>query len=388
MTKYLLPALVFLIPLYVFRFNLAGIPTTLIESFIYIVFLYYLITDFSKIILFLKSKAFLYALLFVVAGLLSALIDPNLVEGLGLFKGYYVDGLLLFILIGAFGDRKSIKNSLIASGTLVAILTLLPYRTTPEGRLLDLEMLSPNYLAMFLTPIFVLGAFEFRDLIQPVWRKYSLIASLLVILIAIYLTGSRGALIGIMFALIYSIYGFYKDKLNKKGLTRLCVALSTISIVAIVATALVFAPDWSDHSRKATSSNIRFYIWSTTVKIIKENPIFGVGLSNYQNYFSQMTKDMVNYPEFISPQALTAHNIYLNLYATSGLLGIFAFIVFILKSRFWRKDQALATALICILAYGLVDTPFFRNDLALLFWVIMILLYSNEKSDHSDGSVK
>lgn len=386
MSKYLIPALVLLIPSYIIRFDLAGIPTTLIEILIYLVFLFYLLTQWNKINSFVKSKVFLFASLFVISGLVGAIIDPNLRDGFGLFKGYFIDGVLLYILIGATGEKESIKNALIASGTLVALSALVVSRTTPEGRLLDLDALSPNYLAMFLTPIFVLGAFQLQNYFAHNKHKYLLAISLAIMLWAIVLTGSRGALIGIMFALIYSIYAFYKDKLSKRSLTKLSIALSAIALVAVVATALVFAPDWSDHSRKATSSNVRFYIWSTTIEIIKQNPILGVGLSNYQNYFSDLTKDMVNYPEFISPQALSAHNIYLNLYATSGLLGLFAFAAFVIGSKFWRKDQAAGVALVSVLAYGLVDTPFFRNDLALLFFVIMILLYSDQESAHPEGT--
>lgn len=375
MKKYLVPLVVFLAPMYIVRFYFLGIPTTIVEIFLYLIFIYYLVTDHKKILSFLKTKAFLFAMMFVAIGFVGAIVDPSLRAGLGLFKGYFLNGVLLFILIGAFGNFELIKNSLIASGTLTAIVALALHNVTIEGRLLDLESLSPNYLAMFLTPIFAMGAFQLQKYISNKKTNYILIFALIVMLLAIYLTGSRGALIGILFALIYSVYGFYRDRLSKKSLKKLSVSLAILSVVAVIATAFVFAPDWSDHSRKATSSNIRFYIWSTTIEMIKKNPVFGVGLSNYQNYFSEMTKDMVNYPEFISPQALTAHNLYLNLFATCGLLGLATFILLVIKSAFWRNDQAVAVALIALLAYGLVDTPFFRNDLAILFWVIIAISY-------------
>jgi O-antigen ligase len=85
-----------------------------------------------------------------------------------------------------------------------------------------------------------------------------------------------------------------------------------------------------------------------------------------------MTKTWVNYPEFISPQALTAHNLYLQIYITCGLSAFMAFVALIFSSRFWRlTDVAACAALVAILFYGLVDTPFARNDLAAVFWLIL-----------------
>lgn len=379
MNKYIIPSLILLIPFYFVRFALGSVPTTIIEVLIYLAFVYLLITQSGKIFAFVKTRAFTLALIFVVAMLIGAIVDPNLKSGLGLFKGYFFDGFLLFILIGALGDIQAIKSSVLASGAITAILSLVLFKTTVDGRLLDFDGLSPNYLAMYLTPIMALGAFEFQSSVIKKRPNYLILIALIIMLGTIYLTGSRGTMVGLLLALIFSFYAFYKDKVSAENLKKLKIGFILSSIIAIVVIGILFAPDITDHSRKATSSNIRSDIWKTTAEIIKLNPIVGVGLSNYQNYFSELTEGRVNYPEYISPQALSAHNLYLNLWATCGLIGLVAFMIFILKSGFWRKDQAVAVALVAILAYGLVDTPIFRNDLALIFWVLMAAGFIGEK---------
>jgi len=134
-----------------------------------------------------------------------------------------------------------------------------------------------------------------------------------------------------------------------------------------------------DMGRTGRSSNIRYYIWSTSLEIARQKPIFGIGLSNFQSYFSDLTRERVNFAAYISPQALTAHNLYLHIYLTMGLLGLIVFIGLVTQSGFWRlRDRAASLALFSVLFYGLVDTPIFCNDLAGLFWIILALSVASD----------
>ena len=249
---------------------------------------------------------------------------------------------------------------------------------TADGRILDLDKLSPNYLAMFLTPAVVIG----------IWQTYkktniSNILGSALILAALYFTGSRGAIIGIGGAIVFGIY-YYLRRRNFKFSN---LALIGMIIVFLASGYAVFKPDWSDHARKSTSSNIRYYIWQTSLEIISKNPIAGVGLSNYQNYFTNLTIDRVNYPEYISPVALSAHDIYLELFATCGIFGLLTFLYLVFRSGFLKKDHVASLALVAILAYGLVDTPFFRNDLAIMFWIILAIVYNGDKSAKTSKAI-
>ncbi len=363
--KILIKLIILALPFYFIRFSIGPIPTTLFEVLVYVVFLILL---FGKKISWPKnSKIITPALIFVGAGLLGAFVDPNLADGLGLWKAFFFDGFLIFLMIVSSREEEDYAPILFYSGVLVSLLCLLIFYVsggTTDGRILDLDRLSPNYLAMFLTPLLAIGMYE-------VYRKRTLanIIGSFVIAFALVLTQSRGALVGLAGALIGAIY-FY---LSKRKVSYKNWALLGMIVVFIVGGYLVFKPDWSDHARKSTSSNIRYYIWTTSLEVIGKSPVLGVGISNYQNYFSTMTSDRVNYPEFISPQALTAHNIYLQFLATTGLVGLIAFIYLLIKSKFIRKNGAIGLAIFALLAYGLVDTPFFRNDLAALFWILIAI---------------
>jgi len=131
----------------------------------------------------------------------------------------------------------------------------------------------------------------------------------------------------------------------------------------------------------ATSNNIRWYVWQTSIEIVGQRPLLGVGLGNYQNYFTQRTKDRVNYPEFIAPLALTAHNLYLHILTTMGVVGLIVFMWLIWSAIKAVSPQSRLPATLMILAgfvsilfYGFVDTPFFKNDLAILWWLLIGIL--------------
>lgn len=347
------------LPFFYFRFSLVGIPTTLVEILVYLTFITFLLTKRLK----LNIKFLLIGLIFLLGGLLSALIDPNLLDGLGLWKAYFFDGFLFAWCVYSLEKHdieKALIPSLIFSGGICALVSLLA-GNYKDGRLLDLALLSPNYLGMFLTPILLLAI---TKIIYNKKINTLLIGAALAMLVAIFLSGSRGALLAITVGSILIFINWTKSIRLKY------VSLGFILIV-LLGSLWYFRPDFTRHDRKQTSSNIRYEIWKTSLIIIKQRPVTGVGLSNYQNYFSKMTSGQVNYPEFVSPQALTAHNIFLNLFAVGGIILLLSFLVFL--SQLGLRLNPATIAVWSIIIYGLVDTPFFRNDLALLFWILVAL---------------
>ena len=82
------------------------------------------------------------------------------------------------------------------------------------------------------------------------------------------------------------------------------------------------------------------------------------------------------------------HNIFLNFWSELGIFGalLFSWIIakFLWQSGYFlikEKDHleryfvlGLAASMIALVVHGLVDVPYFKNDLAALFWVIIALL--------------
>ncbi|KKU13404.1 MAG: hypothetical protein UX17_C0018G0001 [Parcubacteria group bacterium GW2011_GWC2_45_7] len=268
----------------------------------------------------------------------------------------------------------------------------------------------PNALGLFLGPltlIFVARLFEIfskraffydrRKMRGPHLLRYMARVVYWCIIIAtsisaIIFAKSTGALVGISVGLFVMVILYVSSRGSRttaaisspgKRLPRLPIAIAGLAMTVgvIVFSALLFlAPhslrtelllrDWSGHVRRSQ--------WSETIEMLKGRPILGAGLAGYKTalepYHKATYLEIFQYP----------HNIALNFWSETGLLGIASFIWLIIvffRLAFGRikatsyKLQATSTiaAMTALLIHGLVDVPYFKNDLAMLFWIIYAL---------------
>jgi O-antigen ligase len=416
---YFISLICLLLPSYLIRFSIFGVPTTLLEILIYIVaiitLLQFLISNFKFSNKFPnpKTKNLIYipVVLFIIAGIISVIIAPDKKEALGIFKAYIFDPIIFFLVILSNVRKKEdfnwIIKALIVSGGLVAIQAIwqkITGNVTIDGRVVGIFGYSPNYLALFLSPLAVL-TFGYGILVSKKILLYIFPLSLM--LVAIWLSGSRAGsfaiLVGILSFFIINYWPVIKTKKLFILLLYIFVALSFFGGWQAV------KPDWqadANSGRVSSSNNIRWEIWKTTTEdILTRNNkwIIGVGLGNYQNYFTNLTKDRVNYPEWIAPMALTPHNLFLTIWVNMGLLGIVAFVWILINffeaiyykpytinnKRLKTYSLCLMTAMIAILVQGLVDTPYWKNDLAVMFWIfIAISIATTSKNIQYENKTK
>lgn len=393
MPTILLSIIICSMPLYIIRFTVFGVPTTLLEVIIYLCFIAWLI--YCRY----KGQKINWRLPWVLwawvgVGLISALINPDFVSGLGQWKALFFDGALVFIII--FNEYKVAKSvvpkALISVGLIIASISLAGFwgwNVASDGRWLGWYGLesyaSPNYLSLFLAPILAMSLVA-SILYKKWWRTLSILSSVLII-IALIGTQSRGAAIGVVGAIIITTlwWRLHGGKKQYRWLSWSALAL----VIIAGATFWLAAPNFNaspEDGRVATSNNVRWYIWQTSIEMSRQKPIFGVGLGNYQNYFTELTADRVNYPEYISPLALSAHNLYLNILVTMGGIGLIIFMWMLIATiiNISKKPRSadlclVVVAFVAMIFYGLVDTPFFKNDLAITWWVIVALLISKNE---------
>lgn len=394
--KYLIALIALLLPTYLIRFDILGIPTTVLELLIYAVFIIGVARLGYVHLLKCKNKVWLPIGLLLVAAVISVFVSPLKTVALGQFKAFFLDPILVLFLMVSFLEIKDIKwmvyglagSSLFVSG--YSIVQKIMGQVTADNRVIGVFGYNPNYVALFLTPIIVLLMGYGISLYQSKKYRLSLIvaAAVLINLAGLYTTGSRSGYLATTAGLVFFlILNFWHQIRAKKYLK---IGLLILIIVGVLGAAYAFKPNFQASSgRVVTSNNIRWQIWQTSIEMIKNHPIFGAGLGNYQNAFSTLTANRVNFPEFISPLALSSHNVFLMFYVEIGILGVLGFIWLLIYfyrlgfSNFanaWSK--ILLSAMTALLLQGLVDTPYFKNDLSLLFWLIfgcMILLKGNRQ---------
>jgi putative inorganic carbon (hco3(-)) transporter len=124
----------------------------------------------------------------------------------------------------------------------------------------------------------------------------------------------------------------------------------------------------------------RFHLWSVALQMLRDHPIFGAGLSGFATviapYWNPTNADRFTYP----------HNIVLNSWTETGVLGVIAFawilvVGFRSSWRGWRASSVawravhlgVLLALIAVVVHGLVDVPYWKNDLSLELWALLSL---------------
>jgi len=137
---------------------------------------------------------------------------------------------------------------------------------------------------------------------------------------------------------------------------------------------------------KNRTGQLRINMWRQTYNFLSDNPIFGAGISAYKEKIVPYRKNP-NIETFHHP-----HNLWLTIWVNLGLLGFIAFnwiLIWFYKQSFFETkynnikfNQELAlfnTSLFTtFLIMGLVDSPYIKNDLALLFWFpIALMLIKN-----------
>jgi O-antigen ligase len=380
-TKYLIYATIFLLPIYLVRFSIFGIPTNALEALIFITAISFFLKPRRYDFLEPRSrKKILLCISLIFAGLLlSILINKNYAVGAGIIKSWFVLPLVFsFMAVASIPEekRKNIFQAYYFSTLAVAVISLAYYffgAVTFDGRLQGIFN-SPNYLAMYLAPglIFSIWYIVFgteRD--KQKKKRFFVGLGLALILIPFYLTLSYAA----WTAVILSLAGAYFIK-NKKISARLIVATALI-LLAVLASQQNTEKlnNFEKYSRSSLES--RIMIWKSAGKILKDNIILGIGPGNFQNKYLEYQKYFPPYLEWAVPHP---HNLYLAWWLYGGILsfaGFLSLMFFWFREMLAKEKNSLwaisFTIVFYFLLHGLADTTYFKNDLAVVFWLFLWL---------------
>src|SRR3990167_189991 len=339
--------------------------------------------------------------LFLMAGLISIFVSADIRAAAGIFKAYFAEpvafGLVVFDLSKFKRSLNWLVPPFVLSGVWVSVFAVYQYFT---GQLVPIhEVLrervssiytTSNAIGLYLGPLlfFSLGLFWAAVKKQGSVKKVKiyLILSSILFAAAIILSGSRGAILAFIVGLIFFIgYTSYlrvgsriRALLNKIFLFLVAVFI-LINLILVSKTAS--NPGQFFNQPYFNTINSRFCLWQKSSQILTQNPVFGTGLSS----FRQVSQ---NFPVCKTDLAIYPHNIFLNFWLETGVLGLSSFLVliFILWSRLNRSRNFIAAgvlaAVIYIFIHGIVDVPYFKNDLSSEFWVLVaISVWINQSRD-------
>jgi len=381
-----LAAAVAAMPLYLWRFSLAGIPTNFFEIGVAVLVVSGLVSGdvrrhWREAEHELPRMAAIAIGLFILAALVSASIAKEPRVSFGIFKSWVIIPLLLGWLVYSESVKNeqgklSIEKSLIFSGTVVALISLIYFQW---GQRLAGLYDVPNSLALYLAPLLILAAAK-----SAASRFYTLAAALM--FLALLATQSLAGL---------AVIAFVSVLLFRRCPHDLAVAAAVLVLGAgyLVATGRMAYITQPLTQGTPNSVSVRWQLWSVSGDLIRQHPLLGVGLGQFEPAYQaklherfsaySLHPELYNQtpplPEFVYRDP---HNFILSFWLNTGLLGVLSF-VGVHGWLFWKTRSSLATsyqlraaavALSALLLFGLVDTIYWKNDLAALQWVLIALI--------------
>lgn len=225
---------------------------------------------------------------------------------------------------------------------------------------------DPNLLGAYLGVSIAIAMAHAHTTRSTAWTL-----KLLPLVAALLATGSRGALVAVVAALLLiSVFGG-----SARALSKLRVALAGLSAV-LVSIMVIGVAEWvqpaidrslSGLSLAELEDDSRARLWSAAISLFETSPIIGVGSGQFQLAASGL---------YNTSSSSLAHNTYLNALAETGVVGIITLlsvpvaVTVVLIRRAYRGDAMgayLALALVSVFGSALtLNLQNFR-----VFWALV-----------------
>lgn len=328
--------------------------------------------------------------MFIIAGAISVLVAPSHRAALGLYRADILEPIAFFVIVGfvvrSWSEARWLLGGLAVSGISASVPNAFVVLQAIRHHTLNSTVAPPvaiyqsaNSFALVMVPLVAVAA----ALVLYSTDRRDRIASAIFLAIAVpatLLSFSRGGLVAL---LVIGILLALTHPARLVLLPVIAVGGLAVSLVPPIASRLAHEVDFNDPHNSLVA---RFHLWGATLRMLRDHPIFGTGISGFKAVIERYrggtyTEDLI-YP----------HNIVLNFWSETGLLGLAAFAwIFVQAVRVswtawraatgsWKALQlGVLLMLVGIVVHGLVDVPYWKNDLALEFWVLLGLSWAGQR---------
>lgn len=354
--------------------------------------------------------------LMVVAAFLSltvtqselVLIDGQIFQGmrtaLGILKGWIIAPvvylLLLLATIRTTRQSLNVLNAYSVSAFVLALLAL--YQVITQDYITpDLRASGPfenaNYLALFIAPALLYGLVRLREFfaakdLQTTPASLFLVGTIVLFLALMASKSYAGLLAFFVAAVFYFGFQYWYGKRKGRFPWKFLLGGLGVLLLGLVAIYIVDPMKWEAMFQFAerNSSSVRIQVYTIAWGLIADNWLMGIGMGQFPALYQIEAVKILGYEPF-EWNMLHPHNVFLAMWLNLGLLGLVAFVgvLAVCLQRAWDSVKIFATEkitgihkirvlafslLLIIFVHGFFDTPFFKNDLALLFWAVVGIL--------------
>ncbi len=326
-------------------------------------------------------------ILFLGGSIVSLLLNPYTLTGLGMIKSWFGFPFLFALLL--WRDTQHLRERdrmlIIWYGVLCGIALrsfyyLLTGDITYDGRLQG-DYASPNFLAYSLAPAILMSCWYLLYVRTQSWLWFANLSVLALLVSVFFATHSYGAWGGVFVAL--GIFLLLKNNHCTPFKKSLLIGLSVLSVFL----AFIYFEHGSDkwqalmHQSERSALASRLMIWQSALKMVSDSPVFGIGIGRFQQVYLSYQAFFPPYLEWAVPEP---HNIFLAVYLSTGLVGLLGFLILMSRLIFllWRQyqkntnpgvsgiDSVFFLGLSALfLVYGFMDTPLFTTELSYVFFL-------------------
>jgi O-antigen ligase len=361
------------LPLYTVRWHYGPLPTTLLETLILLTVAVYVIARLSRGVRRPLPTAYdIPIAVLLVAGAISVVVATDHRGALGLYRAYFLEPVAVFyVAIDVLRRTEHVQRLIVAfaaGSSAFAVLNLavfyqaLAANAVHVGAAPNALYGDANYVAMYMEPPFAFAVA--LVMLSRTWRwRIAGAVWLALVGAALVVSFSKGSYLAIgalaLLAIVTVPRWRYPIAFATAG--ALVVATQVPLLMARLATI-------------TSSLSGRGEVFSATLQMLRDHPVFGVGLGGYTYEFRGRMSTL--YP----------HDIWLTFWVELGIAGVIAFgvILFGLLWRGWRtwprskgfnRTVLWGTlgALVVWTVHGLVDSPYWKNDMSVEFWILAAL---------------
>lgn len=380
-----------LAPAYTLRWHIAFYPTTVLEVAIVITFGAFAVESWRLgAVPSLRSPYLLPVAAFIVAGAISVAVAPDRRAALGIYRAYLIEPIGFFFVL-ATAVRKVRQLSLILGGlalagvvvsianTAVVLDAILHHTLNPAVTGPVVIYTNANDVALFLVPLIAVAG---SICLYAADRRQRLVSAafLVVATVATLLSFSRGGYL----ALAAVTIGLAVSHRRRWWLLAAAAAGALVLIlIPPINHRLAVEVNFSNGSNTLVG---RFELWRVSLKMLEQHIFFGAGLSGFAQTIAPLWNP-THIDRFIYP-----HNILLTFWSETGLLGLASFAgimvtAFVQSWKGWRGgdidlgpiELGVLLAMVAVVVHGLVDVPYFKNDLSLEFWALLGLAWAGNR---------
>ncbi|MFL7837477.1 MAG: O-antigen ligase family protein [Candidatus Promineifilaceae bacterium] len=330
-------------------------------------------------------------LIFTAVATLSLLFTERLDVATNEWRAVIIEPALFYLVLRMLNPEEKemwvILDAYVLGGLIVALIGLWQYASgqnliTAEGGLMRLRSIygSPNNVALYLGRMLpLLAAMILLGHSASQRRRWAYALAIIPVGLALLLTFSRGGLLlGIPAGLlvVFSIW------MRSRGRSPWPWATAFVILAVIGFFIARQLPQLSARLDLSGASGVfRINLWRSSLEMIREHPLFGVGLDNFlYAYRGRYILDAA----WQEPNLNHPHNIFLDFATRLGILGLAAgaWLIFNLTRTLshnlksvpakWLPVAAgFSGGLAAMLIHGLVDHSFFLVDLAFSFYLML-----------------